>query len=104
MSEITRRATFYSSRTNPVPKMFHIEVDGAVINIEVGLTEGGGLLVTRVDVTPDDEMRGGDGSGRYWKQDGARIVRMPEDWRPGDPLPWERPSTVDAELAEAEGR
>jgi hypothetical protein len=44
------------------------------VNITVGLTDAHGRAVTRVDVSPEDETRGGDAEGRIWKVDGARIV------------------------------
>lgn len=75
MPEITRRATFYA-RKSGAPKMFHLEVDGAVVNITVGLRDDEGRQVTRVDVLPDDERRGGDGFGYVWHQDGPRIIRQ----------------------------
>lgn len=62
------------------PRLLHIEAEGCVINIRVGLTDASGALVTRVDVSPDDESRGGDGGGYMWHAvDGpisGRIVRF----------------------------
>ncbi len=72
-----KRVTFYASRRQSANQL-HIETDGAVVNIEVGLHDAGGRLVTRVDVSPDGESRGGDGLGRFWVQDGPRIVRLHE--------------------------
>jgi hypothetical protein len=83
MPEVIKTATFYSNKRSG-PKTFHIEVDGAIVNITIGLTTRGGRAVTRVDVIPDDEHRGGDGNGRLWKQlpgDDPRIVRLHEDER-----------------------
>ncbi len=78
MPEITKRATFYAHKRSPKPRTFHIEIDGAVVNITVGLTDNEGRLVSRVDVSPDDESRGGDEGGRVWHQDGPRIIRQHE--------------------------
>lgn len=59
-------------------KTLHIETDGCVVNIDVGLTDAEGRQVTRVSVSPDDETRGGDGDGRIWRQDGPRVIRLHE--------------------------
>lgn len=53
--DVTRRATFYAG--NRGPKTFHIETDGCIVNITVGLRTRDGREVTRVDVLPDDETR-----------------------------------------------
>ena len=70
-------------------KTLHIETDGCLINIRVGLTDAEGRRVTRVDVSPDDESRGGDGSGDLWHAVdgpiGGRIVRQPRLGEPGNP-------------------
>lgn len=58
-----------------VREAMHIEVDGAVVNITVGLTDEYGRRVTSVMINPDDESRGGDGEGRMWFRRGARIIR-----------------------------
>lgn len=87
MPDITKRATFYAAR-KPRPKMFHVEVDGAIVNITVGLTDDEGHLITRVDVIPDGPLRGGDGQGRMWVQpDGdARVIRL-HDWERAPGIP-----------------
>lgn len=43
-----------------------IEADGALILVQVGLTDHLGNAVTRIDVQPDDETRGGDQNGDLW--------------------------------------
>lgn len=81
-----RRESFYAS-TNRSGNLLHIETDGCVVNIHVGLIDADGHEVTRVDVLPDDERRSPDEDGRYWhtedvggnQLDGmvARVVRQP---------------------------
>ena len=72
-----RRLSFYAD-TNRSGNLLHIETDGAVINVHVGLHDGQGRQVTRVSVLPDDDSRGGDGEGRIWVRDGDRVVRLHE--------------------------
>lgn len=76
MPEITRRIEYYSRGKGPTVRMLHIETEGAVVNITVGLRDEHGRKVTRVDVNPDDETRGGDGQGDVWQRDGARVIRQ----------------------------
>jgi len=78
MAAVDRRAEFYAG--NRGPRTFHIETDGCIVNITVGLRADDGREVTRVDVLPDDETRGGDAEGRCWRQaDGdARVIRDPD--------------------------
>lgn len=83
-----KRISFYAGR-NRSDDLLHIETDGCVVNIRVGLRDDQGRMVTRVDVLPDDETRGPDGDGYYWHQDGARIIRD-EPLKPGDPIPPEQ--------------
>jgi hypothetical protein len=73
MPEITERITF---RPGHKTKTMHIEVEGCIVNITVGLRDTYGRRVTRVDVSPDDESRGGDGNGNIWRQEpgDARII------------------------------
>lgn len=81
-----RRLSFYA-KGNRSGNLLHIEVDGAIVNIRVGLTDADGNQVTRVDIIPDDERRSPDEDGRYWhtedvdgnQVDGAvaRVVRQP---------------------------
>lgn len=59
-------------------KTLHIETDGCIVNIDVGLTDAEGRQVTRVSVLPEDESRGGDADGRIWRQDGPRVIRLHE--------------------------
>lgn len=56
--------------------LLHVEADGVLVNIHVGLTDSDGHHVTHVAVSPDDETRGGDADGYIWYQDGARIIRL----------------------------
>jgi hypothetical protein len=60
-----RRETFYAGH-NRSGNVMHIETDGCVVEIHVGLTDERGRPMTRVDVIPDDERRGGDGRGGLW--------------------------------------
>lgn len=62
--------------------LLHIETEGCVVNIHVGLTDAQGRRVTAISISPDDEARGGDGQGFMWHvaddagKYGARIVRQ----------------------------
>lgn len=60
------------------PKTLHIETDGAIFNIQVGLVDAEGRPVTSWQVSPDDETRGGDAHGRIWRlaDDGIRVIRQ----------------------------
>ncbi len=81
MTDITKRATFYPAKRR-APKLFHIEVEGATVNITVGLTDRFGRHVTTVEIIPDDGRRGGDGQGRAWTlADDGRLVRQFRDCR-----------------------
>lgn len=66
-------------------KMLHIETEGCIVNIQVGLTDNEGRAVTSVTILPDDESRGGDGEQRIWRVDErpgilhARVIREPEE-------------------------
>lgn len=57
--------TFHAA-TNRSDNQLHIETDGCVVNLRVGLTDIEGRPITRVDVLPDSEYRGGDGVGNFW--------------------------------------
>lgn len=60
-------------------KLLHIETEGAVVNIRVGLSDREGRAVTSVEIIPDDETRSPDHEGRYWHLDGHlnnRLVRQ----------------------------
>lgn len=82
---------FYAA-TNRSDNLLHIETDGCIVNIQVGLRNRDGNPVTVVSVLPDDESRGGDGQGDVWhtvdaddnKTDGARVrvVRQRPDGSP----------------------
>jgi hypothetical protein len=56
--------------------LLHIEADGVLVNIHVGLTDSEGHHVTHVAISPDDETRGGDADGYIWYRDDARIIRL----------------------------
>lgn len=75
MPDIDRRERFYDRGR---VRTMHIETDGAIVNITVGLYDNEGRKVTRVDVLPDDESRGGDAEGYIWRQDGQRVIRARE--------------------------
>jgi hypothetical protein len=75
-----KRIEFYAG-TNRSDDLLHIETDGCVVNIRVGLSDTDGHQVTNVQILPEDETRGGDADGRIWRQDGARVIRLHEDER-----------------------
>ncbi len=75
MSDRMRRISFYHGKRNK-QDILHIETDGCIVNIQVGLHDVDGRQVTSVRISPDDKTRGGDGQGRMWVQDGSRIVRL----------------------------
>ncbi len=79
-----RRLSFHA-KGNRSGNLLHIETDGCVVNIHVGLTDDQGRAVTRVDVLADNEGRGGDGEGRFWHVDGPRVVRQDEDADDNEP-------------------
>ena len=72
-----RRIRFYAGR-NRSGNVLHVETDGAVINVSVGLEDAAGRQVTTISISPDDESRGGDGSGRTWHRAGDRVIRLHE--------------------------
>jgi hypothetical protein len=78
---------------NARDQLLHIEADGVLVNIRVGLTDVEGHHVTHVSVSPEDASRGGDGTGYYWYQDGARIIRLHPGERPPNYMPEARWST-----------
>lgn len=86
MPEVTKLATFYAGRGQSRVKTFHVETDGCIVNITVGLVDQYGRRVTRVDVVPDDERRGGDGDGLIWRQvdNDPRVICVGDN--PGIPL------------------
>lgn len=75
-SSIRNRATFYTRDQRELPASTIVEADGALVQITVGLNDADGRQVTRVDVTVEDEARGGDRNGHIWRRDGARLVRL----------------------------
>lgn len=66
---------------NAKDQVLHIETDGAIVNITVGLTDADGNPVTRIDISPDDETRSPDPEGYYWYRDDARVIRLPKGQR-----------------------
>lgn len=73
-----KKIGFYA-KTNRSDNLLHIETDGAIVNVHVGLTNSEGRPVTRVDVIPDDASRGGDMSGQIWEipaEDGNGVTRV----------------------------
>ena len=64
-------------------KVLHIETEGAIVNIRVGLSDSEGREVTSIEIIPDGEDRGGDGEGRIWHVDpqvgNVRIIRQSEE-------------------------
>ncbi len=79
-----KRLSFHA-KGNRSGNLLHVETDGCVVNIHVGLTDEQGRAVTRVDVLADNEGRGGDGEGRFWHVDGPRVVRQDEDAEDNEP-------------------
>lgn len=68
--------TIQFGRRNRSGNLLHIEIPGAIVNIHVNLRDRDGREVTRVDIIPEDASRGGDEEGRYWTQDGPRLIRQ----------------------------
>jgi hypothetical protein len=56
----------FHAKGNRSDNLLHIETDGCVVNIQVGLRDDKGRPITRVDVLADSEWRGGDGQGNNW--------------------------------------
>jgi hypothetical protein len=83
MPDMKREAFYYGPRNNY--HTLRIETDGCTVNIRVGLFDADGRQITRVDVVPDGEDRGGDGDGRIWRitpgddPGVTRVVRDPEN-------------------------
>lgn len=59
-----KRESFYA-KGNRSDNLLHIETDGCIVNIRVGLTDDLGRQMTRVDVLPDDMTRGGRWVGHH---------------------------------------
>jgi hypothetical protein len=85
MPQDMQTVRFYADEGRP--QTLHVETDGAVVNIRVGLRDSEGRPVTAVQISPDDETRGGDGHGRVWRlaEDGYRVIREahPDDDQQG---------------------
>ena len=82
-----KRISFYA-KGNRSGNLLHIETDGCIVNIQVGLHDTDGRQVTSVRVSPDSYAEPG---GR-WVVDGSRVVqlrdgetRLPPDPDPDDP-------------------
>jgi hypothetical protein len=75
---MAKHATFYAEGNRSGDEM-RIETDGCVVSITVGLTDERGRPMTRVDVVPDGESRGGDGGGNIWDGQHAE-PRPPYNW------------------------
>jgi hypothetical protein len=88
---------------NARDKLLHIETDGCIVNIRVGLTDSEGRRVTSVEILPEDETRAPDLDGHYWHLDGhvnSRVIRQPSTESDlcdecGARLPIDRASLVD---------
>jgi hypothetical protein len=78
-----RRIKF--GRNNRSGNLLHIEIPGAIVNIRINLHDNQGREVTRVDILPDNEHRGGDEHGRMWDVDSnsdgtvTRLIRRHRD-------------------------
>jgi len=69
--------TFYAA-TNRSGNLLHIETDGCIVTIHVGLHNTEGQQITRVDVLPDGETRR-DNQGNTWEihpEDGNGVTRV----------------------------
>lgn len=60
------------AKRNRSGNLLHIETDGCIVNIQVGLHDVDGRQVTSVRILPDNYAERG---GR-WVQDGSRIVQL----------------------------
>jgi hypothetical protein len=69
-----KRITFHA-KTNRSGNLLHIETDGCIVNIRVGLHDVDGRQVTNVQVIPDDYAD----RGSKWVRDGSRIVQLLDD-------------------------
>src|SRR6185437_16667279 len=76
------RTIRYYAKGNRTGKILHIETDGGIVNIRVGLSDSQGRPVTAIEIIPDDEQRGGDGNGQIWLLDGYRLVMQNGDEEP----------------------
>jgi hypothetical protein len=78
---MTMKSISFYAKSNRSGNLLHIETDGCIVNIQVGLSDADGHQVTSIRISPDDETRGGDGEGRIWQlaADGCRVVQLTED-------------------------
>ena len=92
---------------NARDKLLHVEAEGCVVNIRVGLTDSEGRPVTSIEILPDQYV------GEEWDLDGTinnRVIRRAwehparpdDDPEPGDrckdcgkEITWVGPSQVD---------
>lgn len=63
--------TFHAD-SNRSGNLLHIETDGAIINIRVGLTDAYGQQVTSVEILPDRYLE----PGGFWDLDGYTNNRL----------------------------
>jgi hypothetical protein len=54
------------------PNILHVEAEGCIVNVEVGLTDANGRRITCVTVIPDHQ------TGGEWDADGMTGVRVIE--------------------------
>jgi hypothetical protein len=66
-----KRMSFYAKR-NRSGNLLHIETDGCIVNIRVGLHDAAGRQVTSVMVDPDNYAE----DGGKWVQDDSRVVQL----------------------------
>jgi hypothetical protein len=66
-----KRISFYAGR-NRSGNQLHIETDGAIVNVRVGLHDTDGRRVTSVQVSPDNYAE----RGGHWVLDGSRVVQL----------------------------
>ena len=57
-------------RSGSNPNILHIEAEGCIVNIHVGLTDALGCSVTRVSIIPDRY------AGEEWTVDGPQEIRV----------------------------
>lgn len=77
-------------------KLLHIETDGCIVNIRVGLTNTEGQRVTSIEILPDGEGRGGDGEGGIWQLapecvSNNRVIRIQTPETDATETPGEKP-------------
>lgn len=66
------------TKSNRSDNVLHIETEGAIVNIYVGLHDGEGREVTTIEVLPDNADRGGEwslGDAADQRAANVRLVR-----------------------------